>query len=48
MRPNLAERYIYTSDEYKVAVETIRVCRLKLDSSFFVLDLDETLYVPSF
>jgi len=34
-------------DENKAAVETIRVWRLKLDSSFF-LHSDETLYVPSF
>ena len=32
-------------DENKAAVEAIGVCRLKLDSSY-ILDLDETLYVP--
>jgi len=46
-RSNHAEQYVYMVDENKAAVEGIRVCRLILDSDF-VLDLDETLYVPSF
>ena len=50
--PNLkelspVELYTYIGDENKAAVETVGVCRLKLDSGF-VLDLNETLYVPSF
>ena len=29
-----AERYVYMSDENKVAIKAIGVCRLKLDSGF--------------
>ena len=31
-------------DKDKAAVEVIRVCRLRFNSSF-ILDLDETLYI---
>ena len=47
-RPDLAERYVYMGDEIKVIVEAVGACRHTLDSDFFVLDLDETLYILSF
>ena len=48
-RLSTAERHVCMGDENKIAVEVVRVCRLRLDSDFFfVLDLNETLYVPSF
>ena len=47
-RPNPAERYVYMGDGNKVAVETVGFCKLRLDSGFLFLDLDETLYVSSF
>ena len=47
-KPSPVKRYVYMGDENKVAVEATEACRLRLDSDFFVLDLNETLYVSSF
>ncbi|KAG5566407.1 hypothetical protein RHGRI_002099 [Rhododendron griersonianum] len=45
--PSDAESFIYIGDDNKVRIEAIGVYRFKLESIFY-LDLDETVYVPSF